>query len=73
MIPLEYLGRDECGEIADIDGDPQGVARLADVGVRIGTKVRMVQGGSPCLCELGQTRVSLRLDRRVQVLVLPAS
>jgi Fe2+ transport system protein FeoA len=41
--------------------------------VRIGTKVRMVQGGSPCLCELGQTRVSLRLDRRVQVLVLPAS
>jgi Fe2+ transport system protein FeoA len=73
MIPLELLRRDEMAEIADVGGDPRWVARMSDIGLRVGAVLRMLQPGSPCLCEVGPTRLSVRLDKAVQVLVRPVA
>lgn len=72
MIPLEFLRHNECAEVTDVVGEPQWVARLADVGLHVGAQLRMVQPGMPCLCEVGSTRLSLRLDDRSQIYVQPA-
>ncbi|HMP03391.1 MAG TPA: FeoA family protein [Gemmatales bacterium] len=71
MFPLDCLRSNEWAEVTDVDGDPRWVARLADVGLRAGVRLQMLQPGSPCLCEVGATRLSLRLDEHLQVFVRP--
>lgn len=71
MFPLEYLHGCERGEIAEVDGAPDFVSRMADLGLRVGSRVRMIQPGSPCLVEVDSTRLSLRLHDAAQVLVRP--
>lgn len=73
MIPLGCLHHDEWAVVADIVGEPLWVARLAEIGLFIGAQLRMLQPGEPCLCEVGSTRLSLRLDDRSQVYVKPAT
>ncbi len=71
MFPLEYLHGCERGEIAEVDGEPTFVSRMADLGLRVGCSVRMIQPGSPCLVEVESSCFSLRLNDAAQVLVRP--
>lgn len=71
MVPLHCLRSAEWAEVAQVDGDPRWVARLAALGLRTGARLRMVQPGSPCLFEVGATRLSLRPDAEFSVWVLP--
>ncbi|MCS7016913.1 MAG: ferrous iron transport protein A [Gemmatales bacterium] len=72
-LPLEELERGELAEVALVEGDTAWVARMAELGIRPGQQVRMLQPGSPCLISLGAARLSLRLGRMGRVLVTPAS
>jgi Fe2+ transport system protein FeoA len=49
------------------------VARMSAMGLRAGARLRMLQPGSPCLLEVGTTRLSLRPESGFSVLVLPLS
>jgi len=62
LVPLESLLPDEEGHIEEIDGDLSLVHRLAEMGVRVGTVVRMVKSGPACIIQLGQQRLSMRSD-----------
>jgi Fe2+ transport system protein FeoA len=75
LLPLELLDCGAHAEIHEVTGTPAVVSRLAELGLRAGSRLRVLQGGSPCLLQVGGSRLCLRSDQDMQVLVrpLPAS
>ena len=73
LIPLELLGPGEWGEVHDVTGEPAWVGRLAELGIRHGSHVQVVQPGSPCLLNVGGCRLSLRGECACQVFVRPVT
>jgi ferrous iron transport protein A len=68
-IPLDCLQAGETGHIAWIDGQADFVTRLAEMGLRQGATIRMIQPGSPCILALHGQRLSIRVDGETQVFV----
>jgi Fe2+ transport system protein FeoA len=73
LLPLDCLPPGEWAEVVEVIGDPKWVGRLAELGIRAGSHVKLVQPGSPCLLEVGGCRLSLRLDCTLQILVRPVA
>jgi ferrous iron transport protein A len=71
ILPLECLRPGEWAEVCDISGEPAWVGRLAELGIRVGTRVQMLRDGSPCMVLVGGGRLSLRGEAGTQVLVCP--
>jgi Fe2+ transport system protein FeoA len=71
LLPLEYLHTGDWADIADVAGESGWVSRLAELGVRVGSRLRVLQSGSPCLLQVGESRLSLRGDWATQILVRP--
>lgn len=71
MLPLECLRPGEWAEVCDVAGEPDWVGRLAELGLRVGCRLQMLCGGSPCLIAVGGCRLSLRGDHAMQVFVRP--
>ena len=66
-LPLELLATGEQGTV--VDGDPNLVIRLEEIGLHSGVVVRMIQPGSPCILEINHQRYSFRFDESIHVLV----
>jgi len=73
MLPLELIGAGEWAEVADVHGDAAAVGRMAELGLRAGSRVQVLRSGSPCLVLVGGSRLSIRGDQTIQVLVIPSS
>lgn len=73
LIPLEFLNTGDWADVADVTGEPGWVSRLAEMGVRIGCRLHVLQAGSPCLLQVGESRLSVRGDWTMQILVRPVS
>ncbi len=73
LLPLDCLPSGEWAEVAEVAGEPRWVGRLAELGLRIGSLVKVLQPGSPCLLEVGGCRLSLRIGDTSQILVRPAA
>ena len=71
LLPLELLHAGQWADVADVAGEPGWVSRLAEMGVRIGSRLRVLQAGSPCLLQVGDCRLSLRGDLAMQIMVRP--
>jgi ferrous iron transport protein A len=71
LLPLEMLNRGEWADVAEVTGEPGWISRLAELGVRTGCRLRVLQPGSPCLLQVGDARLSLRGDWATQILVRP--
>ena len=71
LLPLELLGPGEWGEVHDVCGEPAWVGRMAELGIRSGCQLQVLQPGSPCLLNVGGCRLSLRGECSCQVLVRP--
>jgi Fe2+ transport system protein FeoA len=71
LLPLEHLRPGEWAEVIDVAGEAGWVARLAELGLRAGSRVQMVRGGAPCLVRVGGGRLSLRGAHLAQILVRP--
>jgi ferrous iron transport protein A len=52
-------------------GEPSWVSRMAELGLRAGSRLQVLQPGSPCLLQVGATRLSLRFETASQILVRP--
>ena len=63
LMPLELLGAGEWGEVEAVTGEPGWVGRLAELGIRNGSHVQVLQPGSPCLLE--RRRLPAEPPRRV--------
>ncbi len=68
-LPLEMMSAGEQGLVVEIDGAPELVVRLEEMGLHTGVRVYMVQPGSPCILEINHQRYSMRFDESVTVLV----
>lgn len=73
LLPLEFLGAGEWAEVAEVTGEASLVCRLAEMGVRAGCRLCMLQPGSPCLFQLGGSRLSLRSGMHILVRPMPSS
>jgi Fe2+ transport system protein FeoA len=73
LLPLEYLRPGEWADVAEVTGEPNWVGRLAELGVRAGCRLQMLQGGCPCLLQVGGCRLSLRGECAMQILVRPVA
>lgn len=70
-IPLEYLKRGEHAEVAEVHGEPSWVGRLAELGIRTGSRLEVLQPGTHCVLMVGESRLSLRSSDASQILVHP--
>jgi ferrous iron transport protein A len=71
LLPLELVGSGEWADVADVQGEPAWVGRLAELGVRVGSRLRVLRAGSPCLLQIGGSRLSLRSEAALHILVRP--
>lgn len=71
MVPLEFLRRGEWAEVAEVCGEPCWVGRMAELGVSTGRRLRVLQPGSPCMLEVGESRLTIRGDGAMQIFVRP--
>jgi Fe2+ transport system protein FeoA len=71
LLPLELLRTGEWAEVEEVTGEPAWVGRLAELGVRTGSRVQVLQPGCPCLLQVGGCRLSLRGECGMQILVRP--
>ena len=71
MLPLELLRSGEWADVAEVQGEPVWISRMAELGLRAGSRVQILQPGSPCLLQLNGFRLSLRAGNGSQILVRP--
>lgn len=71
MLPLELLRPGEWADVAEVTGEPTWVGRMAELGLRAGSRLQLLRGGSTCLLRIGGSRLSLRADGAMRILVRP--
>ena len=70
-LPLDLLPPGTSCDVTDVCGAPAWVGRMAELGIRTGSRLRVVRPGSPCLIEVGSARFCVRGDCDCQILVRP--
>ncbi len=73
LMPLDMLRSGDVGEIEEVSGQAAWIGRLAELGIRQGCRIRVVQAGSPCLLDVGGCKLCLRGGECSQILVRPVS
>ena len=71
-MPLEHLRPGEWADVAEVSGEASWVCRMAELGVRAGCRICLLQPGSPCLLQVGGCRLSLRGEQAMRIMVRPA-
>jgi ferrous iron transport protein A len=69
LLPLEYIPAGEWAEVENVTGEPLWVNRMAELGLRAGIRLQVVRQGSPCLLQIGCSRLSLRNHASAQIWV----
>jgi Fe2+ transport system protein FeoA len=73
LMHLDMLRAGEWAEVEEVSGQPALVGRLAEMGIRQGCRVQVVQPGTPCLLNVGGCKLCLRSGECSQILVRPVS
>jgi Fe2+ transport system protein FeoA len=73
LVPLELLQAGEHAEVAEVSGEPGWVGRLAELGIRQGCRLQVLQPGSPCLLQVADCKLCLRGAECTLILVRPVS
>lgn len=68
-LPLELLNDGQEARIVDVCGDSVQVHRLAEIGIRCGSLLKMIRHGEPCLLAVDGRRLSLRLCAGINIFV----
>ena len=69
FIPLDMLRAGECGRVQEITGESAWVGRLAEMGLREGCKLQVLQPGTTCLLNVDGCRLCVRGQESSQILV----
>ncbi len=70
-IPLSDLTSGQTARVSRVAGEPEGIHRLEEFGLRGGTRVQMFRRGNPCIVRLGGNKVCFRTDQLLRILVEP--
>lgn len=73
IIPLELLRRNEIADVTEVHGEPAWVGRMAELGIRSGCRLRVLQPGQPCVLLVGESRLTVRGHADSQILVRPVA
>jgi Fe2+ transport system protein FeoA len=73
LLPLQFLKSGESADVAEVQGDATWVGRMAELGIRTGSRLRMLRSGNPCLFQLDAARLTVRADYGLQILVRPVA
>lgn len=73
LMPLDMLRAGEWAEVHEVSGQSAWVCRLAELGIRQGSRLQVVQSGSTCLLDVGGCKLCLRSGECSQILVRPVS
>lgn len=73
MLPLDLLRTGEWADVTEVKGEPGWIGRLAELGIRTGCRVCVLQPGSPCVLQVDGCRLCLRGDVATQILVQPVA
>ncbi|GIW92195.1 MAG: hypothetical protein KatS3mg110_0236 [Pirellulaceae bacterium] len=68
-VLLEEMAAGQTGRVVQLGGEPQMVRRLEEMGLRVGTYLRVVRAGSPCIIHIDGHRLSLRGSAELAVWV----
>ena len=71
LLPLELVGSGEFAIIEEVHGDTGLVGRLAELGLRHGCRLQVLQPGSPCMLQVGGCRLCLRSEEAMRIFVRP--
>ena len=71
FIPISALRPGEVAEIREIVGPIEHIRRLEELGLRSGSVLEMVRGGSPCIIRVGGSKLCIRHDELLRVMVAP--
>lgn len=71
LIPLDMLKPGERAEVVEVTGDSAWVCRLAEMGLREGCQLTVLQPGATCLLKVADCRLCLRSGESAQILVQP--
>ena len=71
VLPLDMLQAGDWAEVTEVSGDPSWVGRLAELGLREGCRLQVLQPGSPCLLQVAHCKLCLRGGESTQILVRP--
>jgi len=71
LLPLELMRSGEWAEVREVVGCQSSVSRMAELGLRTGSRLRVLRQGKTCLLQLGGSKLSLRPDDKTQVFVRP--
>jgi Fe2+ transport system protein FeoA len=69
VIPLGLLAVGATATIVEVDGKPDVVVRLQEMGMRPGCHVRMVRSGNACIVAINNHRFGFRGAEAAHVLV----
>jgi ferrous iron transport protein A len=69
LLPISALLPGQVAEVRQIVGRPDQVRRLAELGLRNGVRLEMVQAGTPCIVRIGVTKLCFRDGEMCSVLV----
>jgi len=69
LLPLNVLTTGQTGRVHEVSGNAQVVHRLAELGMRSGARLEIVQHGSPCIIRLNDSKYCFRDANSLNVLV----
>jgi len=73
MIPLDMLQAGEWAEVTEVSGEIAWVGRLAELGIREGCRLQVLQAGTTCLLQVANCKLCLRPADCGAILVQPVA
>jgi ferrous iron transport protein A len=73
LSPLSALKAGESGDIHSIFGPPTLVRHLAELGLHAGAPVEMIRPGVTCILRVSGTKLCIRGDELLRVMIVPLS
>ena len=71
LLPLDLVETGAWAEVEEVTGEAPWVSRMAELGVRSGSRLQVLRQGSPCLLHVAGSRLSVRGEMGSQILVRP--
>ena len=71
LTPFTALQSGEFGQIHSVVGTPELVRHLAEIGLRSGAQLEMIQQGATCILRIDGTKLCVRGDELLRVMVTP--
>lgn len=73
LLPLDMVSAGEWADVEEVTGQPEWVGRLAELGIRQGCRLQVLQPGATCLLNVSGCKLCLRGADSAQILVRPVA